>query len=162
VLQQMPPAGFSVRRGRKVKVVLSLGGKVLEVPDLIGHAARAVRIELRQEGFVPGDETRIPHRSALPGTVVAQVPPAHTPAVPNTRVHPLVSDGPAPPKWVMPDLSGLPRDRAESWISLAGFRRGAVRRVRMAGRAPGTVVGQLPLAGYPVVTNEVVELTVAR
>ena len=44
VLQQIPRAGSSVRRGRKVKLVLSLGGRVLDVPDLIGHAARAVEM----------------------------------------------------------------------------------------------------------------------
>jgi serine/threonine-protein kinase len=162
VLQQMPPSGASVRRGRKIKLILSLGGKVLEVPDLIGQAARAVEIELRREGFMPGDEAKVHQRGAPSGLVIAQVPPARTPAVPNTRVHRLVSDGPPPATWVMPDLTGLPRAEAERWLATAGFRRGAVRRVRTSGRRAGTVVGQLPLAGYPIRTNEVVELSIAR
>jgi serine/threonine-protein kinase len=162
VLQQMPPSGSSVRRGRKIKLVLSLGGKVLEVPDLIGHAARAVTIELRQEGFQPGEEARVHDNTAGAGTIIGQVPPARTPAVPATRVHRLVSDGPRPPVWVMPDLAGLSRRAAERWIASAGFRRGAVRQVSIGGRPAGTVVGQLPLAGYPVRSKEVVELTVAR
>ena len=62
VLQQVPPANASVRRGRKVKLIMSLGGKVLEVPDMIGQASRAVEIELRQAGFIPGDEARVPYR----------------------------------------------------------------------------------------------------
>lgn len=162
VLQQMPPPGSSVRRGRKIKLVLSLGSKVLEVPDLIGHAARAVTIELRQEGFQPGEEARVYDGSAGAGTVIAQVPPALTPAVPSTRVHRLVSEGPPPGVWVMPDLLFLSRQEAERRIASAGFRRGTVRRVRMSGRPADTVVGQLPLAGYPVRSNEIVELTVAR
>jgi serine/threonine-protein kinase len=162
VLQQMPPAGASVRRGRKIKLILSLGGKVLEVPDLIGQASRAVEIELRQAGFVPGDEARIYHRDSSTGLVIAQVPPAQTPAVPNTRVHRLVSSGAEPATWVMPDLTGLSRAEAERWLSRAGFRRGAVRRVTMRGRPPESVVGQLPLPGYPVRSREVVELSVAR
>ena len=64
VLQQMPPPGASVRRGRKIKLIVSLGGKVLEVPDLIGQAARAVEIELRREGFIPGEEARVHHPDA--------------------------------------------------------------------------------------------------
>ena len=32
----MPPADTSVRRGRKIKLILSLGGRVLEVPELVG------------------------------------------------------------------------------------------------------------------------------
>jgi serine/threonine-protein kinase len=162
VLQQMPPPGSSVRRGRKIKLVLSLGGEVLEVPDLMGDAARAVEIRLRQEGFMPGDEARVHSRANLAGRVIAQVPPAGTPAVPKTRIHRLVSDGAAAAIWVMPDLSGLTLRRAESWITESGFRQGAVRRVRIGGRRQGTVVGQLPLAGYPVRSNDVVELSIAR
>lgn len=162
VLDQMPHAGASVRRGRKVKLVLSLGDKVLTVPDLVGHAARAVTIELRQEGFLPGDEARVGSRDATAGTVLAQVPAANTSGVPNSRVHRLVSNGPPASAWVMPDLGGRTREEAESWIATAGFRRGEVRRVPRSGRRAGTVVSQLPLAGYPIRSKEIVELAIAE
>lgn len=162
VLQQMPPPGSSVRRGRKIRLVLSLGGRVLEVPNLVGHASRAVELELRQEGFVPGDEARVPLRTRGTGTVAAQVPPPDTPAVPGTRVHRLVSDGTPPATYVMPDLTGLTEAQAERFVEGSGFRRAPVRRVRVAGRPSGTVIGQLPLAGYPIRARDVVELTVAR
>ena len=162
VLQQMPPPGSSVRRGRKIKLVLSLGGQVLSVPDLVREAARAVEIRLRQEGFMPCDEARIPSRANLPGTGISPVPPAGTPAVPKTRIHRLVSDGATVPVWVMPDLSGLSRRQAEDWIARSRLRQGAVRQVRIGGRPSGTVVGQLPLAGYPVRSKDVVELSIAR
>ncbi len=161
VLEQMPRAGSSVRRGRKVKLVISLGGEVLAVPNLIGQASRAVEIELRQGGFVPGEVARVKTGSAA-GTVIGQVPPPETPAVPSTRVHRLVSDGAPIAAWVMPDLTGVRRDDAERWISRSGFRRGAVRRVRMIGWPADTVVGQLPLPGYPIRERDVVELTLAR
>jgi serine/threonine-protein kinase len=162
ILDQVPSSDSSVRRGRKVKLVLSRGGRVLTVPDLIGHADRAVAIELRQEGFVPGDEARVPSRDLAPGLVLAQVPPAGTSAVPNARVHRLVSDGPPAAAWVMPDLTGRSRSEAERWIETAGFRRGEVRRVAAAGRRSGTVVAQAPLAGYPVRAREIVEISIAE
>jgi len=162
VLEQMPRPGSSVRRGRKVRLVVSLGGEVLAVPDLLGEADRAVEIELRQEGFVPGEEAHVAAPGTTAGTVIGQVPPPGTPAVPNSRVHRLVSDGPSLRTWVMPELIGLRRGDAERWIAGAGFRRGAVRRVSMDGWPAGTVVGQLPLPGYPVRERDVVELTVAQ
>jgi serine/threonine-protein kinase len=162
ILEQMPPAGSSVRRGRKVRLILSLGGKVLSVPDLVGQAARAVEIELRQEDFMPGVEARVHCFDHAPDSVIAQVPPAGSPAVPKSRVHRLICDGPPQALWVMPDLTGLSRREAERWIATAGFRQGIVRQVRISGRPEGSVVGQLPLAGYAVRTNDVVELTVAR
>ncbi len=162
ILQQSPPAEVSVRRGRKIKLVMSLGGKVLEVPELIGHPARTVEIELRQEGFVPGDEARVPSTTIASGLVMAQVPEAATPTVPASRVHRLVSTGDQAPVYVMPDLGGLDRSAAEAWLRSKGFRRGAVRRVSISGRLPGEVVGQLPLPGYPVRKNDVIDLTVAQ
>ena len=161
VLQQVPPAGVSVRRGRKIKLILSLGGQVLRVPDFVGQKARAVEIELRQEGFIPGYEARV-HSTVEPaGSVLAQVPPVDTPTVPKTRVHRLVSDGPPRPAWVMPDMIGLTRQSAESWLSRAGFRV-AVKPVSNADRRAGTVLDQRPMSGFPVRMNDIVELTVAR
>jgi len=162
VIEQMPRPGASVRRGRKMKLIFSLGGRVLEVPDLIGHAARAVAIELAQETFTPGDEARVNSYEREVGKVIAQVPAAGTRVVPNSRVHRLVSDGPPPATWIMPDLTGRTRDDAERWIKLCGFRRGAVRRLHEPDRAPGTVVAQLPLAGYPIRSKDIVELAVAE
>ena len=162
ILQQAPPAEVSVRRGRKIKLVMSLGGKVLNVPNLVGQAARAVEIELKQAGFVPGDEARIASAAVPTGAVISQVPEPDTPAVPASRVHRLVSTGAEIPVWVMPDLIGLDRAGAEAWLSRNGFRRGAVRRVSMSGRRPGRVVGQLPLPGYPVRSNDVVDLTISQ
>lgn len=161
ILEQSPIAGGSVRRGRKVKLIVSLGDKVLEVPNLVGQASRAVAIELRQLGFTPGYEVRIPAPAAPVGTVLAQVPPSGTPAVPNTRVHRLVSDGPERTLWVMPDLGRLTRNEAEAWARRNGFRVTA-RSVTIGRRPSGSVLGQLPLAGHPIRTNDIVELTVAR
>jgi len=62
----------------------------------------------------------------------------------------------------MPDLTGRDRRSAERWIETCGFRKGAVRVVDSADSAQGTIVGQLPLAGYPIAGNGVVELAIAR
>lgn len=161
VLEQMPPPGASVRRGRKVKLILSLGGEVLQVPELVGQASRAASIELRRQGFMAGEEAVVSSRVMPPGIIMAQVPPSGTPAVPSARIHRLVSQGPATPVWVMPDLVGLTRQEAERWLDLAGFRRGTVRRVSAAGQLAGSVVGQLPLSGFPIRSRDIVELTVA-
>lgn len=162
VVQQEPRSGAAVRRGRKVKIVLSLGGRVLEIPEVVGTADRQVRIRLVQDGLAVGDEARVHSRRADAGSVLAQVPPAGSPAVPGARVHRLVSEGPRVARWVMPSLEGRPLATVESWIEMCGFRRGPVRRLDDTGRPPGTVIGQLPRAGYPVQAKEIVELTVAR
>jgi len=161
VIEQMPPEGARVRRGRKLKLIVSLGGRVLKVPNIVGQASRAVTIKLRQEGFLSGDEAQVASFDQPAGRVLAQVPPAASSVVPSSRIHRLVSAGAPEPVWVMPDLGGLSRAEVERWIRESGLRRGAVRRVRSAGLIRETVVAQLPKAGYPVRPKDIVELAVA-
>jgi len=162
ILQQEPASGSSVRRSRRIKLVMSLGGKVLEVPDLTGEAARAVEIRLRRDGFVPGDQARAYSREVPADRVLAQDPPSESPAVPNTRVHRLISAGPRDKVYVMPQLTGLSETAARKWIRQYDFRVGTVRKIRSYGRKTGEVVGQSPLSGYPVRSRQVVDLGVAR
>lgn len=162
VLGQVPPSGAAVREGRKVKIVLSLGGEVLTVPDLVGRPARAVTIELSREGFGLGEEARCWSRGMASGLVLAQVPPAGSPSLPGSRIHRLVSQGPPPARWVMPDLVGMPLPSVERWATTSGFRLAPVRRVSDPDESPGTIVGQLPRAGHPVLSRSTIELTVAQ
>jgi serine/threonine-protein kinase len=162
VLQQEPRPGSSVRRGRRVKLVLSLGGKILTVPELVGHPSRTLDIELTRDGFAPGYEAHVPSGEFPTGTVIAQVPPAGSSSVPGERVHRLVSSGPPEQVWLMPDLTGRQRREVERWLRESGFRIGPVRQVSRTGRPAGTVVAQLPPAGYPIRSREVVQVSVAR
>lgn len=162
VIEQEPAPGISVRPGRRVRLVVSLGGEVLRLPRIVGRPDRQVAIELRREGLAPTPAAQAPSRRALPGTVLAQVPAPDAAAPPGTPVHRLVSVGPVSIRWVMPDLVGRPLREVEEWINLAGFRQGATRRVPASGRSPGTVIGQLPPAGHPIASKGVIELTVAQ
>ena len=162
VLQQEPAAGTNVRRGRTVRVVVSLGGKTLTVPRLVGQPGRQADLKLRREGLQPGWDARLHDDEVLEGQVIAQSPAPDSLSVPGERVHLLVSAGPRPARFVMPDLSGRPLREVQDWITLCGFRSGPVRRMPVDGRDPGTVVGQLPPAGWPIGRRDVVELTVVR
>ena len=162
IVQQEPPGGMQVRHGRTIRIVVSLGGETLTVPDLVGQPARQAELALRRFGLAAGWEARIHDNLAPVSQVIGEAPVAGSLSVPGERVHRLVSTGPRTPRWVMPDLVGRPLRDAQEWITLCGFRNGAVRRVPAEGRRAGTIVGQLPLSGYPIARRDVVELTVAE
>jgi serine/threonine-protein kinase len=161
IVQQEPAPGTQVRHGRTIRVVVSLGGETLTVPSVVGQPARQAELELRRSGLTPGWEARI-HDDSIPvSQVIDEAPAAGTLSVSGDRVHRLVSDGPRVSRFVMPDLTGRTLQDAQEWITLCGFRSRAVRHVPAEGKRPGTIVGQLPLSGYPVAPRDVVELTVA-
>lgn len=161
IVQQEPAPGTQVRHGRTIRVVVSLGGETLTVPSIVGQPARQAELELRRSGLTPGWEARI-HDAAIPTSqVIDEAPAPGTLSVSGDRVHRLISDGPRTPRFVMPDLAGQTLHDAQQWITLCGFRSRAVRHVPAEGKRPGTIVGQLPLSGYPVAPRDVIELTVA-
>ena len=162
VLSQEPASGTTVRRGRTIRVVVSLGGETLHVPTLVGQPGRQADLALKREGLQAGWDARLHDADVPEGVVIAQSPPGDALTVSGERVHLLVSEGPRPPRWVMPDLSGRPLREVQDWITLCGFRTGPVRRMPADGKESGTVVGQLPPAGWPIGRRDVVELTVAR
>ncbi len=161
IVQQEPAGGTQVRHGRTIRVVVSLGGETLTVPSLIGQPARQAELELRRFGLTPGWEAHIHDNVAPASQVIDAAPAAGTLSVSGDRVHRLVSDGPRAARFVMPDLTGRTLREVQEWITLCGFRRRAVRRVPAEGKRSGTIVGQLPLSGYPIARRGVVELTVA-
>jgi len=161
IVQQEPVPGTQVRHGRTIRVVVSLGGETLTVPGVTGQPTRQAELELRRQGLTPGWEARIHDDVAPAGQVIDQAPSGGTLSVSGDRVHRLVSDGARAAHWVMPDLTGRTLRDAQEWITLCGFRNGAVRRVPAEGKRSGTIVGQLPLFGYPVARRDIVELTVA-
>lgn len=160
VIQHDPVAGSTVRRGRTVRVTVSLGGETLAVPDLVMMPARQSDAEVRRAGLEPGFEARIHDHQFPAGHVIAQTPAPGALSVSGERVHRLVSDGPRAPRWVIPDLTGRPLQEVRDWITLCGFRSGPVRRIPAEGKPSGTVVGQLPPAGSPITRRDVIELTV--
>jgi serine/threonine-protein kinase len=162
IVQQEPAPGTNVRRGRSIRVVVSLGGERLTVPGVTGQPSRQADLEIRRQGLESGWETHVHDKSITAGRVIDQSPPAGALAASGERVDRLISDGVRSPRWVMPDLAGRPLRVAQEWITLCGFRSGAVRRAPASGEVPGTVVGQRPKAGWPIDRNEVVELTVAE
>ena len=162
IVQQEPAAGTQVRSGRTIRVVVSLGGETLTIPSVIGQPARQAELELRRAGLTPGWEARIHDETVPASQVIDEAPAPGTLSVSGDRVHRLISDGPRQLRFVMPDLTGQTLRDAQEWITLCGFRSRAVRRVPAEGRRSGTVVGQLPLSGYPVARRDVVELTVAE
>jgi serine/threonine-protein kinase len=108
ILEQDPAPGVEVRPGRRIRLVVSLGGAVVRLPRVIGRPDRQVEAELRQEGLVPGDAARVPSRRAAPGTVLAQVPAPGSPTPVGTRVHRLVAAGPIPVRCTSCCGSGRP------------------------------------------------------
>lgn len=159
VLAQIPDAGSATRPGRPVRLVISLGARRATVPDLAGSSQERVQFALRTAGLLPGTMLEIPDSSVAKGRVLGQHPPAQSDAAPGDRVALLISAGPPPVRFVMPDLIGQRIDSASSWLTNRGFKQ--LRLVGPTGEAsPREKIRQQdPRAGYSVTREDLITLT---
>ena len=158
VVGQGPLPGQLAAPGDPVRVTVSLGPLLQEVPDVARlRGDRALRV-LEATGFqVTVDSTS----AELPaGRVVAVTPEAGTVLPVPGEVRVTVSRG--PPLVAMPDLLGMPEQRAVDSLAALGLTVSEVDTVFRFGRYQGLVVDQAPLADSLLPRGADVRLSVGR
>jgi len=122
ILRQVPPAGLKVREGKMIRVVLSSGGKIVFVPDLVGVSLMESQNRLRSAGFVLGAVSQVYSVVTPEGAVMSQYPGAGTTAKPGAMVDLKVSRGtPAQGQTLFPNFVGRPLVDAQTWAEEQGF-----------------------------------------
>ena len=159
VVQQEPPAGAAARRQRTVRVWLSGGPRTTTVAALVGQSERAARLRLEQDGVAVASVAELHSTDYPTGVVVAQDPP---PSVNASRVTLLVNRGAETIGYVMPDLSGLESRRTADALRGLGFRVSLTLSDLPAAVPAGTIVKQMPAAGFQVSAGDAISLEVSR
>jgi serine/threonine-protein kinase len=121
IMDQDPWPGREVKPERRVRLIVSSGGRERVVPDLTGQTLRFARLTLGQEGYEMGDVVRVSTSRYPPDFVMASDPPESTVLAPGQPVSMLVSAGVSATEFVLPDLRGRRLTRVEDDLRYAGF-----------------------------------------
>jgi eukaryotic-like serine/threonine-protein kinase len=163
VLRQSPPPSMRVKTGQSAHVVLSLGPQKIQIPQLQDRSLRAAQVELLRGGMQLGEVSSAYLLGDEPAdTVTEQDPAPGNTEVTGPHVDLLVSLGPRPAAYVMPELTGLPIGEAQSKLGSAGLRLSKLTPQPTTDSTAGTVVGQTPARGQRVDSNSTIELQVAE
>jgi eukaryotic-like serine/threonine-protein kinase len=162
VVRQSPPPATRVKTGQYAHVVLSLGPRSASIPEVQDLSPRAAQVELLRSGMQVGEISSVYLPDTLPDTVIEQDPAPGTTGVQSPHVDLLVTLGPRPPAFAMPDLSGLTLAQAESKLGAAGLKNTKVTPVTTLGATVGTIIGQMPSRGQRIDDKATVELQVAE
>lgn len=153
IISQEPGPGQAVKAGRNISVVVSLGSEEVTVPALTGDIFRRAQVMLKQAGLTLGEVASVYSRSPREAVLI-QDPPAQTVTQKGASVDLLVSQGPRPAMYMMPDLAGMTLAQAgEALKTLA---------VRVLASGSGVVSSQEPRAGFPATAGGEVRLTLGR
>jgi beta-lactam-binding protein with PASTA domain len=162
VVRQSPQANMEVKVGQNAHVVLSLGPQKVTVPQLEDKSVRAAQIEMLREGLQLG-EVSSAHLPDYPeDAVIEQDPAPGRTDVTSPHVNLLVSLGPPPPAYVMPELIGTPVAEAESKLNAAGLKVAKLTPATVPDAVHGAVIDQTPPRGQRVDANTPIELQVAE
>src|SRR5580698_445446 len=150
VVRQSPPPNMKVKLGQNAHVVLSLGPQKVTIPPVGGRSVRLARIELLRGGMQVGEVSSAFLPGSAPDEVIQQDPLPGTSDVTSPHENLLISMGPRPPAYSMPDLTGVPLGDAEARLVPAGLKVSKLSLSASSGAAHGTVVGQTPARGQRV------------
>lgn len=162
IISQDPRADSSVRSGRIVRVVVSRGSQAKKLPDLTGMNLREATLELGKHGFNPGRISHLFSNEAPKSSVIAQWPAVGEYASQNSRINLLVSAGPRPVKWIMPDIRGAALEEAMRVLKHLGLEPQNIRQQVNDLQDPNTILSQQPAAGDVVQGGDFFSLVVAR
>ena len=162
VISQEPGAGSKVKKNKRIRTVLSLGGKQMTAPDMVGVSLREAKIALSQRGLNLKRITTI-YDEANPGDVViAQNPPQGQTLENGEEISLLVSAGSRPESYIMPDLTGKDFQEVARFLEEIGIEVGEIKYKEYKGSYPGQVMKQEPIAGYKIARGDKVGLTLAK
>ncbi len=161
VVRQLPEAGTPVQPGNAAHLVVARPAPTPEpmvsMPLVVGRIlgdALAILAESKLQGSAEEVVS-----SAVPGTVLRQLPQAGTPLAPGSVARLVVArEAPRP---TVPGVVGLLLEAAAGTLRGAGFPVGAVTRVASDTPA-GTVVEQKPAGGQAVAAGTGVDLAVSE
>lgn len=161
ILRQSPRAGSLVKRGSEVKVVVSSGQEMVEVPELAGSVLQAAQVALAAAGLRIGRTASVYAAAASPGTVVDQVPQPGSRVGRASAVDLFLCLESFGETYLMPDLVYRRYEEVRRFFESRGLRFGSVKFEPYEGVAAGTVLRQFPLAGHPLRRRDTISLVVA-
>jgi eukaryotic-like serine/threonine-protein kinase len=161
IVFQNPEASATVKKGRRVYVSLSKGGRTFAMPKLIGLALRDVRFIVQDNELSLG---YIAYRNDpfLPDGVVCEQSPAEGSTVGvHERVDISISLGVEPTEFIVPELVGKSEEDAVLAIQKAGLTLGEINRQAAEELLPNTVISQSLQAGLQVAKGDTLNIVVS-
>jgi len=158
VISQSPRTNDSLKPGRTVAVVTSLGPQMRRVPELKGMSLRQGRSVLDHAGLSLGKVARVSRAGDAREEIVASSPPVGDEALDGESVDVVLAVTNGGPLYMMPDLRTQDLFFVREELERLGFRVSSVRYEAREGVFPNTIVDQRPEPGARIRGGESVEL----
>jgi len=171
IVSQVPASGVKVRRGWAVRVAQSLGPQRVAIPEVAGESERVAELNIRRRGLDLGSIAQLQLPDSPADQVVSQSPPPNASGVSVPKINLLVSNGPKPAEYVMPNFVGQPLGSVTLALQDAGIKVGKVSTAPLTEpgvpevsqpqvNAASMIISQSPAPGQKIVAGSMVSFEV--
>jgi len=162
VMSQNPRPGSSVKKGRRIYVIVSKGEPTVEVPRLLGGSERNAIFQIEHLGLKLG-EIRYEHSDLNPvGNIINQSIPVGREVKLGTVIDIVVSLGRFPDQFIVPNIIGRSLKEAKKMIIEAGLLVGEIHYQDRSDLLPETVIEQFPAAETEISQGDSLQLVVSK
>jgi serine/threonine-protein kinase len=163
IVNQQPQAGMTVRKGKIISVVVSLGGEKVFVPNVVGEDKWKAEVIIRQYGLVVGSTTECYSLKYSKGKVLWQSYPEGSIVDKNTPIDLKISLG-FPPEDIilMPDFINKNFSEVKSWAETYGLQLRIKYKPVEQILQNDIVIEQIPSPDSVVTLEDVIEITLSQ
>ncbi|MDW7667497.1 MAG: Stk1 family PASTA domain-containing Ser/Thr kinase [Bacillota bacterium] len=160
ITQNIKPES-KVKEGFPIKVIVSLGEKLVEVPEIVNEHSNEGLILIREAGLEEGEITYEFSEEIPWGLIIRQNPEAGEKVSVGEEISYVVSKGPEVEYLLMPNLIGLTQEEAERSILSKGFKIGTISERSNDEHDSGIVYYQSYPAGTEIEVGTSIDIIVS-
>ena len=142
IIDQYPPSGQKVKKGRTIRLKIARPEKMIDVPNLVGQSKRSAEIKIQQLGLKI-DTIYVEYNPDYPkGTVAWQFPKSGDQIRKGFGLQITISEGLPPDFYQVPQLFGLSLNSAKKKLDNSRLKLGKVTYQQNEDLVPYTVLDQ--------------------
>ena len=142
IIDQYPPSGQKVKKGRTIRLKIARPEKMIDVPSLVGQSKRSAEIKIQQLGLKI-DTIYVEYNPDYPkGTVAWQFPKSGDQIRKGFGLQITISEGLPPDFYQVPQLFGLSLNSAKRKLDNSRLKLGKVTYQQNEDLVPYTVLDQ--------------------
>jgi serine/threonine-protein kinase len=161
VIEQNPYPYALVKKGRRVYLTISIGEKLITMPNLFGVSPREAELLLNSHNLDLNAKSYIFSDIYHEGTVMGQSYPQGQPIKAGSRIDIIISLGKLNQERIVPNVLGKSLYEAREILKAMGLKIGRIEYEPKQDILPETIVGQSLKAGTPFHTEDIMDLTVS-
>jgi serine/threonine-protein kinase len=161
VMSQDIAEGTELKEGDKVKLIISKGKEMLDVPDVVGKTLEEATTLLTAAGFQVDEDDEYDDEVEK-DYVISQSPNGETQAARGSTITIVVSKGKEVKVAVVPDLKKKTVQEAESALSAVNLKLGNVKQEYSDSIDEGQVIAQSIAAGTEIKEESSVDITISK